>query len=113
MQRDDRIDQFLELRWGLKRPELAELLGVDPVTVWRWCTGRAAPHPAVLAVLRMMSAGELDILGGRDWRGWRLDRGGLWCPWFRRPFQPEHVMRLPSLEREAARPRHPQMELFP
>lgn len=112
MRRDDRIDAFLELRWGLKRTELAELFGVDAVTVWRWCTGRAAPHPAVLAALRLVGAGELELLGGADWRGWSLSRAGLSCAWMRRPFSPEHIMRLPMLERELARPKHPQMELF-
>lgn len=106
------INRFLELRLGMPRAELEAVMGVDSTTVYRWCTGRSQPHPAVLALLRLMSAGDLSILGGPAWDGWVLNRNGLHGAWNRRPFQPWHIMRLPSLEAEAARPKHPQLRLF-
>jgi len=108
----ERIDRFFDLRLGMPREHLQQLVGVDYSTVYRWCTGRAAPHPAVLALLRLMAAGDLAVLGGAEWDGWRLDRNGLHGAWMRRPLKPHHIFRLPSLEAEAARPRHPQMRLF-
>jgi transcriptional regulator with XRE-family HTH domain len=47
---------------GIKRPELAVRLGVDPTTVWRWETRRASiPDPAKIAMTEIFHT-SLDWL---------------------------------------------------
>lgn len=111
----DSVDTFFDAHLGIGRDELARLAGVDPSTVWRWVKGHQQPHPAVLALVKILQEGDLRPLGGDDWDGWLLGRRGLVGPWTRRPFLPEHIMRIPALEariRELERPGERQMRLF-
>jgi hypothetical protein len=44
-------------RW---RERGAEVLGVHPVTIWRWSTGRAVLPPAVTLAVRSLKKGRVD-----------------------------------------------------
>jgi transcriptional regulator with XRE-family HTH domain len=53
----------LQLGWE----ELADILGVDPATLWRWRHGEAKPRP--LALSRLQQFGELTELLRRVFAG--------------------------------------------
>lgn len=105
-------DDWLNMTWGMSAQEVAQLLGVHRTTVWRWIRGDSPVPGPVLAFFRARS-GDLEMLGGPDWRGWRLDRAGLHAPWHRRPFRPDEIWELPTLRgRLAGLLREPQLSLF-
>lgn len=60
-------------------PELRNLCGVHRSTWHRWMTGRGRVPSAVVALLRIVIAGELPQ-GGEPWVGWRLVGGQLYDP---------------------------------
>lgn len=60
-------------------PELQTLADVDRRTWRRWLTGRHRIPAAVLALARILAAGELPQ-GGALWSGWRFHDGALFDP---------------------------------
>jgi len=105
-------DEWLDKTWGLTRAQVAEQLGVHRSTVHRWIRGEV-PVPGPVLAYFAATAGDLEHLGGPDWRGWRLDRAGLHAPWHRRPFRPEEIWEIPALHARLAQLKaQPQLELF-
>lgn len=53
---------------GIKGPDLAQRLGVDPSTVWRWTTGRQKPEspeaPEAIAALFQLDPAEVLAAAG-------------------------------------------------
>lgn len=46
---------------GKSRPEAAAELGVDPVTLWRWETGKATPRHELASKIILWSRGAVTI----------------------------------------------------
>jgi transcriptional regulator with XRE-family HTH domain len=57
----------------------ARLCGVHRTTVGRWLSGKVAPPPSALDLLRIAASGQVPGMGG-DWLGWRFAAGRLWSP---------------------------------
>jgi transcriptional regulator with XRE-family HTH domain len=67
----DEVRTQLQLRWE----ELADILGVDHATLWRWRHGEARPRP--LALSRLQQFGEMTELLRRLFAGPDLARDWL------------------------------------
>lgn len=81
---------------GLDPSDIASLTGVDLTTARRWKRGRPIPEPA-RRLLRILTAGELEIFG-REWRGWWLDaKNGVLCSPEQWAFRPSEILSLPFL----------------
>lgn len=103
------------LHWSnLQETELAELLGVAPSTLRRWCRGTQEPPTYAVRYARLLILRELEMLDP-DWHGWRLERGRLVGPHANLHFTPGELLLWPSLWAAARRGerREPvQRELF-
>jgi hypothetical protein len=84
--------------YGVSIAELAAIARVDRSTASRWKAGLARVPHAVVALVRLRIFGELELVLGAAWSGWRLTReGALQAPGWRAPFTAGEVLAMPFL----------------
>jgi len=83
---------------------IADLCGVDRVTVWRWLRGETRPPAATMRLLRLAMTGDLGEVWP-DLSGWSVLRGRLFSPGSDIPIDWRDVAAIHWIKQMAYRPR--------
>ena len=52
----------IKIRGKIPRPTFALLLGISPITLWKWETGRTKPEAASVTLLELLKEHPREIL---------------------------------------------------
>jgi hypothetical protein len=89
-----KAEEFRDLIAGTPDNMLYRYLGIGASTFRRYKTG-GAPIPIPVEKLLRLRLGDLSVLGGRDWEGFRFGVDGLFYhPFWKKGFTPEELRGL-------------------